>query len=410
MPYAGGATPQYQQIGVALWDSPDNSIGGAAAGEGNVISGNAWHGIYGFGANGSGNVIRGNVIGLNADGTGAVPNGYESAARAAILLSGMPGNRIGGVAAGEPNVVASNGSIGVRLVGAGATGNAVLGNAIHDNAGLGLELGSDGVTPNDLGDPDVGANDLLNFPQIRWAGAGAGALDVDFDLDVPAGSYRVEFFSNPGGADPSGYGEGEVYAGATTVMHPEAGLLSFSHSFPGALGDVVTATTTRCTDGPGCTAFGGTSEFSGSIVAVADLVLVKGAYLADGTPIANGSIIPRNLQFFYVLYLNNRGPARSDVSLQDVLDPAFAYQAGTIRYDNSVVACVAVVCTLAEESAIVAAAIGGTPGSDAVDADPVAYAAGSRTVDAGDSSSANQQLDIAGNRVIGDGDRRAVRR
>ena len=36
-------------------------------------------------------------------------------------------------------------------------------------------------------------------------------LDVQFELDAPAGDYRVEFFANPNGADPSGNGEGEVF-------------------------------------------------------------------------------------------------------------------------------------------------------------------------------------------------------
>ena len=219
------------------------------------------------------------------------------------------------------------------------------------------------------------------------------------DLDVPAGDYRVEFFRNPGGTDLSGFGEGEVFAGAATISHTGSGSESFSASFPGALGDVITATTTYCSDGPPCAALSSTSEFSAAITAVSDLVIVKGAYFADGTSIPTGSTISAGLQFFFVLYVNNRGAAHSDVSLRDVLDSSFAYQTGSILFDNSVPACAADVCSLAEEAAIVTAVLAGSVGTDGVDGDGVSYTGASFTFDAGDENVLNQQLDIAANRV-----------
>ena len=86
-------------------------------------------------------------------------------------------------------------------------------------------------------------------------------VTVDFDLDVPLGDYRIEFFTNPSGTDPTNHGEGEVFAGSVNVNHPGGGSQTFSHTFPGAVGDDITATTTTCTDGS-CTAFLKTSEFS----------------------------------------------------------------------------------------------------------------------------------------------------
>lgn len=45
--------------------------------------------------------------------------------------------------------------------------NAVLSNRIFSNIGPGIDLGKDfGVTPNDPGDEDEGANHFQNFPQI----------------------------------------------------------------------------------------------------------------------------------------------------------------------------------------------------------------------------------------------------
>ena len=88
----------------------------------------------------------------------------------------------------------------------------------------------------------------------------------DFDFDVPAGDYRIEFFTNPSGADPSDNGEGEIYQSALTVTHTGSGLESFSHSFAGSAGDIITSTATEESAGP---VYGSTSEFSAAFTAVA---------------------------------------------------------------------------------------------------------------------------------------------
>ncbi|NND04457.1 MAG: DUF5011 domain-containing protein, partial [Acidimicrobiia bacterium] len=59
-------------------------------------------------------------------------------------------------------------------------------------------------------------------------------------LDAAPGTYRIEFFANPGGTDPSGHGEGESLVGSVNAS-PGLGL---THSFPGAAGDSITATAT----------------------------------------------------------------------------------------------------------------------------------------------------------------------
>ena len=82
---------------------------------------------------------------------------------------------------------------------------------------------------------------------ITSAVAAAGTLSVDYDLDVPFGTYRVEFFVNPAGADLSGYGEGEVFAGADSIGHGGPGIESFNYRFVGAGGDTLTATATEDT-------------------------------------------------------------------------------------------------------------------------------------------------------------------
>ena len=129
-----------------------------------------------------------------------------------------------------------------------------------------------------------------------------------------------------------------------------------------------------------------------------ELALFKRAFSLDGTPIPMGSTLPKGVEFNFLLYINNQNEARTDVSIQDVLDPAFAYQPGTIRDDNTVVACAAAACTPAEEAAIFAAVTAAPLLSDAVDGD-VAGLTGGNTIDAGDQNQANVQLDIAANRI-----------
>jgi hypothetical protein len=96
------------------------------------------------------------------------------------------------------------------------------------------------VTPNDALDADTGPNNRLNFPVIGGVSVVGTSLLVTFSLDVPAGSYRVEFFRNPSGVDVPN-GEGEVFAGFQNVTHGGGGSRSFSASITGVSG-VDTAT------------------------------------------------------------------------------------------------------------------------------------------------------------------------
>ena len=200
----------------------DNTvIGGSAAGAGNVISGNGSDGIVisdgaSPGTGTTGTVVQGNLIGVGSDGTTPLGNAAHG-----VHITTVDANMIGGTAAGAGNTIAHNTWTGVNIQNNSATANSILGNAIHSNGGIGIDLGVDGVTPNDVipGDGDSGPNDLLNFPVISSATESGGSVTVTFDLDVPANpdQYRVEFFANPSGADGSGNGEGEVYLSATTT-------------------------------------------------------------------------------------------------------------------------------------------------------------------------------------------------
>ena len=148
-----------------------NTIGGLAASDRNVISGNSNHtGIIIGGSVTSGNVIKGNYIGTNASGTGAVPNGYVGGI---WILS--PNNVIGGLTPSARNVISGN-SNGIFFGGANAHGNVVQGNYIGTNAsgtaalgnGGGIIIGDDtqnansGAHDNIIGGPSAGAGNLIS--------------------------------------------------------------------------------------------------------------------------------------------------------------------------------------------------------------------------------------------------------
>ena len=70
----------------------------------------------------------------------------------------------GRIKPGAGNTIAYSDAVGVAVY--SGTGRTIRGNSIFGNGGLGIDLLNDGVTPNDLGDPDIGPNNLQNFPLV----------------------------------------------------------------------------------------------------------------------------------------------------------------------------------------------------------------------------------------------------
>jgi hypothetical protein len=227
----------------------NNVIGGTAPGAGNVIANCFLANVY-LVSGATGNVVEGNFIGTNPAGTRAL--GYNGVG--VLLSDGSSNNTIGGTAPGAGNVIAFNGGAGVAVVEAASTGNSIRGNAIHDNGGLGIDLGNDGVTPNGP-PPRTGPNNLQNFPTLQVAGLVAGGTGVVGGLDaLPATVYTIDFYANAA-ADPSGHGQGQTYLGATTVTTDPSGHAAFALLLPAvAPGSVITATATDPA--------GNTSEFA----------------------------------------------------------------------------------------------------------------------------------------------------
>lgn len=237
------------------------SFNGAGANtiRGNVISGSTSNANFSAGIqleNTTANtLVVGNKIGTSADGTAAIPNAYGI-----TLLDGFSGganqNTIGTLA--EPNIIAFNTKAGVALqafTSKVSRQNSIRYNSIFSNGTLGIDLGDDGITPNDIGDGDAGLfNDLQNFPVLTSAQFGAGTVTIAGTLSsAPSSTYIVQFFQNTA-CDPSGAGEGQTFLGETTITTAASGVGTFNVTFPGVAGGFATATATD--------SLGNTSEFS----------------------------------------------------------------------------------------------------------------------------------------------------
>jgi len=239
----------------------NNYIGGTNPGAGNLISGNGL-GIS-IGSAGDLNVIKNNLIGSDITGTLPIPN-YTG-----IIVLGQE-NTIGGLNPGEENLIAFNLFEGIefdgnassnQVVGNTITGNesgvymrygpwdatvsnAITKNSIYANVDLGIDLEQPpGVSLNDPGDADDGANTLRNFPVFN-------SVSSMLAQGEACRGCTVEVFLSDN--DPSGYGEGEVFVGEA-VADGTTG--QFSAGLSGVSGcDWITGTATDV--------MGNTSEFS----------------------------------------------------------------------------------------------------------------------------------------------------
>jgi hypothetical protein len=241
----------------------NNTIGGTAQGQGNLISGNST-GIYIAGsstASAMSETIEGNLIGTAADGTTPLGNGDGI-----YVDSGISGGvTIGGTVSGSGNVIANNNNVGVFVHSSSSapdsTGVSILGNSIFGNTNIGISLGFYIVNnnfaplPNTPGGPHTGANDLQNYPALSAAYAGGASTIIGTLNSNSNATFRVEFFANPA-PDPSGFGQGRSYLGFTNVTTDSNGNASINVAVPAATspGEWVSATATAPD--------GSTSEFS----------------------------------------------------------------------------------------------------------------------------------------------------
>jgi parallel beta-helix repeat protein len=148
--------------GIFLDGAGNSTIGGLAAGQGNLISGNAANGIQVSSA--SGNVVEGNTIGTDSAGGTAMPNGgfgvsIESATNTLV----------------ESDLISGNASGGVQITGFGAGGNRVYGSIIGTDRAGGTALSNglaalnngigvfiNGAAGNAIGGDGAGQGNLIS--------------------------------------------------------------------------------------------------------------------------------------------------------------------------------------------------------------------------------------------------------
>ncbi len=284
----------------------------------------------------SGNTMRGNLL-ANAGGNG-IDILYASNSNLiennTVLANGVAAVETSGVRVGcdfwqgctnqstgnviSANVITQNPGAGVRITQSGNTGNTLTRNAIYDNGSIGIDLNQSAddfnvgtapyITPNDAGDPDSGANNLLNFPVIYSAYLTGGNLRVSGEARPGA---TVEFFRVA--SDPSGYGEGQEYLGGEVegsgadsnnqVGWVDSTARQFTFTFaPGSLvdGDSLTATATGSS--------GNTSEFAQNITAISVgcTVVQSGTGMANATSVSASFPTPPMVNNLLVAIASNR--------------------------------------------------------------------------------------------------------
>jgi len=212
-------------------------------------------------ADNMGVTIQGNLIGTDATGQNPIHTYQGVTLAQSTGIYTLRDTLLGGTQPGQGNTIAFTDTTGV-LVGPLTVGGEISGNSIHSNTRLGIDLipwsGAIGPTPNDPMDGDTqGGNAFQNFPEIMSAQSDGGSISISGMLDsIPNSEFRVEFFASPQ-CDPSGYGEGEVFLGYSTVQTNAAGIATINANVPSnaPAGWVITSTATQ-------TESGNTSEFS----------------------------------------------------------------------------------------------------------------------------------------------------
>jgi len=307
----------------------NNTIGGTAAGAGNVISGNTFDAVDLNTATATGNVVQGNFLGTDASGTLALGGGYG-----VNITGGASNNTVGGTAANAGNLISGSTAGGVMVQGA-STGNAILGNSIYSNtnatgSGLGIDLGANGVTANNgtktAGQPNL----LMDFPVSTLASLSGTTLTVSGYVgsapnQATFANARVELFKADN--DPTGYGEGQTYLGFLTA--DANGNFSGSLDVTGKglnVGDRITGTATD--------AGNNTSEFGANYTCtLPTLAIVKQTWNLNGSaPLGSPVSAPAGATLVFLIYVKNTTAGQvTDVRINDLLDQTgFDYVSGSL--------------------------------------------------------------------------------
>jgi hypothetical protein len=245
---AAGNAALSNSLGIRINMANSNVIGGETAAVRNIISGNWNVGIY-VGSSAD-NLIQNNYIGTDVTGKKAVPNEDDG-----IFAFNNTSLGVGGVA-GRGNTIAFNRGAGVNVV--SGRGVLMLSNIIFSNGRIGIDLEDNGVTTNDAGDGDTGANNRQNFPVITAVTSTSIQGTINSNANQP---IRIEIFSSAT-CDASGFGEGMTLLGTRDINTDGAGNATFNLTgITPALKPGTVITTTASNISASDTLFA-TSEFS----------------------------------------------------------------------------------------------------------------------------------------------------
>ncbi len=218
----GTAAPGGQNVGVQIKGGTSNLVGGTSAAARNVISGNESTGVNLSGASVVANAVEGNYIGLEPDGNTPLPNAFSGVT---VAFAGEE-NTIGGSAAGAGNVISGNGNVGLRVESTEFT--EILGNLIGTDASGLLDRGNtsagilDAGTKTKIGSAGAGnvisGNDNAGLqiastasPTVEGNTIGLGA---DGDTVIGNTSSGIDAGSSVGARiGDNGVGEGNVISG-----------------------------------------------------------------------------------------------------------------------------------------------------------------------------------------------------
>jgi len=186
---SGTADLGNSRIGVWIWDgAQSNTIGGTTVGERNIISGNEWSGVSITGSGANNNKVLGNYIGTDVNGTAALGNSGNGVS----IGDGAQSNTIGGTTATERNVISGNGNPGVLISDLETNNNKVIGNYIGSDITGTVALGNGrcgvlivgGAKWNTIGGVTAGEKNII-------AGNDKGVVigDSEADGNVVSGNY-----------------------------------------------------------------------------------------------------------------------------------------------------------------------------------------------------------------------------
>ncbi len=236
-----------------------NTIG--EPGSGNIISGNR-AGVYVSSEETSGNVIQSNYIGTNFGGADNIGNETDGV----FIGYGAKDTLVGGDTSAEANVIAFN-NYGVYHQ--GGIRNLFRRNEIRANTQRGIDLAPTGTNPNDLNDPDTGANNLINYPVLNSITGSSTTTSITGKINsLPNTQVTVDFYGNTS-CHTSGNGEARRFLGKATVSIGSNGIGTINSNLATNIsnaGQFVTATATSASEGTSelsrCTALNCTRTLS----------------------------------------------------------------------------------------------------------------------------------------------------